>query len=180
MFGGVGLGLANSLSNALGSPYGPLALAPLRGVRWMEYSAAWLGTVWAYSLFAFGVGWLIRRPWVSAITAAAGLCLAVVAYYACDALTGIDEGISVGELQYWSVVSLLVGPTMALLGGLARTAGRFALAASLTMPGVMVASTAMWGTGSDVLQPWVTRTVYLAAAGLAVYLIVHYRQHRVR
>ena len=38
--GGFFLGTANSLSSALGSPYGAAALAPEDGVRTLEYVAA--------------------------------------------------------------------------------------------------------------------------------------------
>ena len=178
LVGGCCLGCANSLSSALGSPYGAVALAPEGGVRWLEYVAAWLGTPWAWGLFAFGVGWLIRRRWAGAAMATGGLLVAVAAYYGCDALLNVNDSLSTGEILYWTGVSLVVGPTMAEVGRVAREGGKRGLIAAMVAPGLMVASTALFPVGSDNLQPWVGRSIYLAATGLALCTLLRCRRNR--
>lgn len=55
--GGAVLGLVNSLSSALGSPFTSHSLAPGEGVWLLEFAAALVGTAWAWAVFAFVAGW---------------------------------------------------------------------------------------------------------------------------
>ena len=135
---GIALGVANSMSNAFGSAYGPFTTTPGQGVRWLEYVSSWLGTPWAWALFAFGVGWFTRRLGAAALLATAGLLLAVLTYYVSDAMLGVTDRLSVVEIQLWSVISLFVGPVMAVLGVLAQRARGWSLAPGLAAPALMV------------------------------------------
>ena len=169
---GMALGVANSMSNAFGSAYGPLTTAPGQGVRWLEYVSSWLGTPWAWALFAFGVGWFTRRPGAAALLATAGLLLAVLAYYVSDAALGLNERLSVVEIQFWSVISLLVGPVMAVLGALAHRPEAWSLAPGLAVPAVMAYFGLTRPSGNPQIQPWAQWAVLGAAALLALALTV--------
>jgi len=113
---GVLLGAANSLSSGLGSPYGPVAVAPLQGIRVLEFVAAWLGTAWAWALLAFAIGWLTDRLGSAVAGAVVGLISAVLTYYLTDSLLGVNSSLSTTEIEFWSLVALVVGPVMGAAG----------------------------------------------------------------
>ncbi|WP_353510021.1 DUF6518 family protein [Intrasporangium sp.] len=168
---GIALGVANSLSNALGSAYGPFTATPGQGVRWLEYLSSWLGTPWAWALFAFGVGWFSRRLRAATLTATAGLLLAVLAYYLSDAILGLNEQLSLIEIQFWSLISLFVGPVMAALGALARRPRAWSLLPGLGAPAVMVYFGLTRPSGNPLIQPWAQWAVLVAAALLTLALL---------
>lgn len=171
LLAGVALGFANSLTSALGSPYSPWSLLPGEGVRPLEYLAAWLGTGWAWSLFAFGVGWVVR-PLRSAIAGAtAGLLLADLAYFLTDAALGVTPSIHLAEVALWAIVALVVGPVMASAGWAARRPSRWSVLPALAAPAVMVLDTVIRPTGPDSIRPTAQWLVYLAAAALAAGLV---------
>ena len=169
---GLALGVANSMSNAFGSAYGPFTTTPGQGVRWLEYVSSWLGTPWAWALYAFGVGWFSRRLGPAALLATAGLVLAVLAYYLSDAVLGLNERLSVVEIQFWSVISLLVGPVMAVFGALAHRPQAWSLAPGLAAPAVMAYFGLRFPSGNSQIQPWAQWAVLGAAALLALALTV--------
>lgn len=168
---GVALGAANSMSNAFGSAYGPYTTTPGQGVRWLEYLSSWLGTPWAWALFAFGVGWFIRRLGAAALLATAGLLLAVLAYYVSDAALGLNERLSVTEILLWSVIALVVGPVMSALGSLARRPSRWSLLPGLAAPAVMAYFGLVLPSGNAQIQPWAEWAV-LGGAGLLALALV--------
>ena len=169
---GTALGVANSMSNAFGSAYGPFTTTPGQGVRWLEYVSSWLGTPWAWALFAFGVGWFSRRLGAAALLATSSLLLAVLAYYVSDAVLGLNERLSVVEIQFWSAISLLVGPVMAVLGALAHRPRAWSLVPGLAAPAVMVYFGLARPSGNAQIQPWAQWAVLGAAGLLAVALTV--------
>jgi hypothetical protein len=164
--------VANSVSNAFGSAYGPFTTTPGQGVRWLEYVSSWLGTPWAWALFAFGVGWFTRRLGAAALLATGGLLLAVLAYYVSDAMLGLNDQLSVSEIQLWSAISLLVGPVMAVLGALTHRPRAWSLVPGLVAPAVMVYFGLTRPSGNAQIQPWAQWAVLGAAGLLAVALTV--------
>jgi hypothetical protein len=172
LLAGVALGTANSMSNAFGSAYGPFTRTPGQGVLWLEYLSSWLGTPWAWAVFAFAVGWLTRQPWAAALRATAGLLLAVLAYYVSDAALGLNDRLSVAEIQIWSAIALVVGPIMAVLGVLARGRQRWSLLPGLAAPGVMTYFGLTRPGGADHIQPQSQWAVLAAAAVLTLAFVV--------
>ena len=172
LLAGVALGTANSLSNAFGSAYGPFAASPGHGVQWLEYLSAWLGTAWAWALFAFVVGWLSPTAGKAAARAVLGLLTAVVGYYVCDAALGVNTQLSTGEIAFWSVIATLLGPLMALIGLAARQQRRVSLYAALAMPALMVFDTLARPSGPDHIRPWAQLLVLGSAAALAAAFIL--------
>jgi len=172
LLAGVALGTANSLSNAFGSAYGPFAASPGHGVQWLEYLSAWLGTAWAWALFALVVGWLSPTAGKAAARAVLGLLTAVVGYYVCDAALGVNTQLSTGEIAFWSVIATLLGPLMALIGLAARQQRRVSLYAALAMPALMVFDTLARPSGPDHIRPWAQLLVLGSAAALAAAFIL--------
>ncbi|HEY5820492.1 MAG TPA: DUF6518 family protein [Propionibacteriaceae bacterium] len=168
---GLALGAANSLSSALGSAYQPSSIAPDVGVPALQYLAAWLGTRWAWALFAFFVGWWSRRLVPAVLRGLTGLLFAVLAYYLCDVALGVNDVLSVGEIGLWWVISLVVGPVMGAAGHLARRATRWGLVIALSAPGLMVVDTLWAPTGPDSIRPWAQWCVYAGAVVLGTVLV---------
>lgn len=167
---GCALGLVNSLANALGSAYGPLNDTPGHGVRWLEYLSSWLGSSWAWALFAFLVGRVLRRPPQAAVQATLGLWGAVLTYYLGDFAIGVDEVFNVRAAGFWAVTSLVIGPVMGCLGALSRRPGWLGLAASLSMPALMAHQAVTVSTGPSHIQPWNGWAVVGGAVILAALL----------
>lgn len=167
----VALGSASVVSSALGSVYGARALNPGEGVLWLEYLSAWLGSVWAWALFAYAVGWFTSRGTHAVARAALGLLLAVVIYYVCKAALGLTSGVELRAVGAWAAPALVAGPVMALLGYMARWASLWSLPAALIAPALMVADTRLRPTGPDHIHPGSQYAVYGVAALLVVVLI---------
>lgn len=172
LLAGAGLGLANSLSNAFGSAYGPYTTTPGQGVRWLEYVSSWLGTPWAWAVFAFAVGWFSGHLGAAAMRATAGLVLAVVAYYVSDAALGLNDSLSVTEIMLWSAIAVVIGPVMAVLGALAGRPRRWSLLPGLSAPMVMAYFGVSQPSGNAQIQPWSQWAVIGAAAVMALALTV--------
>lgn len=168
---GAALGAFNSLSNVFGSAYGPFTTTPEQGVLWLEYVSAWLGSAWAWAMFAFTVGWLTRRPRPAVFRAVLGLLVAVVAYYLFDRALGMTSAVEVSLMAYWSLIALFVAPLMALLGLFARKPNRWSLLAGLAAPILISYDTLVRPTGPDHIRPWSQWLVLCAAAGLALAFV---------
>lgn len=177
---GSALGLVNSLANALGSAYGPLNDTPGRGVRWLEYLSSWVGSTWAWALFAFLVGRVLLHPLKAAIHAILGLWCAVLAYYLCDAALGVDDRFSTFEAAVWSVISLVVGLLMGSVGAVSRRPGWLGLVASLAMPALMVHQAITRPTGPDHIRPWNGWAVVVGGLVLAAMLGIEAYRRRGR
>jgi hypothetical protein len=168
---GVALGAFNSMSNVFGSAYGPFTTTPGQGVLWLEYVSAWLGSAWAWAMFAFTVGWLTRRPGAAVFRAVLGLLVAVVSYYLCDRALGMTGYVAVYQIVYWSLIALIVAPLMALLGVFARKPSRWSLFAGLAAPILISYVTLVRPTGPGHIRPWSQWVVLVAAAGLALAFV---------
>jgi hypothetical protein len=168
---GVALGAFNSMSNVFGSAYGPFTTIPGQGVLWLEYVSAWLGSAWAWAMFAFTVGWLTRRPGTAVFRAVLGLLVAVVSYYFCDRALGMTGAVEVFQIVYWSLIALFVAPLMALLGVFARKPNRWSLFAGLAAPILICYVTLVRPTGAAHIRPWSQWLVLCAAAGLALAFV---------
>ncbi len=171
MIAGAALGAFNSMSNVFGSAYGPFTKTPGQGVLWLEYVGAWLGSISAWSMFAFTVGWLTRRPGPAVFRAVLGLLAAVVAYYSFDGALGMTSGVEVSVMVYWSLRVLFVAPLMALLGVFARKPNRWSLLAGLAAPILISFDTLNFAYGPDHIRPWSQWLVLYAAAGLALAFV---------
>jgi Family of unknown function (DUF6518) len=168
---GAALGAFNSMSNVFGSAYGPFTTTPGQGVLWLEYVSAWLGSAWAWSMFAFTVGWLTRRLGRAVFRAVLGLLVAVVSYYFCDRALGMTGAVEVSLVVYWSLIALVVAPLMALLGVFARKANRRSLLAGLAAPALISYDTLVSPTGPDHIRPWSQWLVLCVAVGLALAFV---------
>jgi hypothetical protein len=138
----------------------------------LEYIAAWLGTRWAWALFAFGVGWFTRDLRPAIMRAVIALWYAVLAYYVADAVVGVNSTLSTVEIAYWSVIAMVIGPVMAVVGRTARRQSSWSVPAGLIAPAIMVLDTMLFPTGPDTIRPWAESVIYVAAAGLAFALVV--------
>lgn len=170
--GGLGLGVVNSLSSGLGSPYGPVALAPRQGIRLLECLAAWLGTAWAWALFAFVVGWFSYKFGAAIAGAIGGLLVAVLAYYVMNVVLGLTGSLSTLQIAYWSLIALVVGPIMGAAGWAGRRKNWWGVLAALTAPTLMLVDTAVRPTGPLTIRPWAQWVVYAAAVIFGVGLVV--------
>lgn len=168
---GAALGAFNSLSNVFGSAYGPFTTTPEQGVLWLEYVSAWLGSAWAWAMFAFTVGWQARRPGSAVFRAVLGLLVAVVAYYLFDRALGMTAAVEVSLMVFWSLIALFVAPLMALLGVFARKPNRWSYLAGLAAPILVSYDTLLRPTGPDHIRPWSQWLVLCAAAGLALAFV---------
>ncbi len=172
IIGGIALGSGNSIANVFGSAYGPHPVSPGQGVLWLEYLSAWIGSAWAWALFAFVVGWFTRRRGTAVVRAVPGLVVAVAAYYLSDAALGGTNGAELNAMKVWAGIALVVAPVMALLGCVAQRLSWWGLPAGLAAPALMVFDTTTRPTGPDHIHPGSQWVVYSAAAGLAVALVV--------
>jgi drug/metabolite transporter (DMT)-like permease len=168
---GAALGAFNSMSNVFGSAYGPFTTTPEQGVLWLEYVSAWLGSAWAWAMFAFTVGWLTRRPGPAVFRAVLGLLVAVVAYYFFDRALGMTGAVEVSLMVFWSLIALFVAPLMALLGVFGRKPNRWSLLAGLAAPILISSDALVRPTGPDHIRPWSQWLVLCAAAGLALIFV---------
>lgn len=168
---GAALGAFNSTSNVVGSAYGPFTTTPGKGVLWLEYVSAWLGSAWAWGMFAFTVGWLTRRPGPAVFRAVLGLLVAVVAYYFCDWALRMTGAVEVYDLVYNSLLALFVAPLVALLGVFARKPNRWSLLAGLSAPILISYDNLGSRYGPDHIRPWSQWLVWCAAAGLALAFV---------
>ena len=168
------LGAVNSLSNVLGSPYSPHSLRPHTGVFPLEVLAAVVGTVWAWCLAAFAVGWVSPSVRRAAPTGALALVAASVVYYVSDHVFGLDDELSAYEMAYWVLISFIVGPVFGIVGFLAGRPRGWSLIPGLAAPGIVVIFGVVlsFRTGSDHIQPWpavvtwaIVVTLSLAIAG---------------
>jgi hypothetical protein len=173
VLGGVALGATNALTSALGSAYGPFTQTPGEGIRWLEFVSAWLGTPWAWSLFAFTAGWLVGRPRRAILLATLGLLAAVPTYYAAELVLGINDRFSaMVEVVIWSVISLVIGPLMGACGALAARPGLWRLIPGLVMPAMMLYYGLTTRLGPDHIQPWAQHSVVGFAIVLATALVL--------
>lgn len=168
---GAALGTFNSMSNVFGSAYGPFTTTPGQGVLWLEYVSAWLGSAWAWAMFAFTVGWLTRRRGPAVSRAVLGLLVAVLSYYFSDRALGMTGAVQVSLIVYWSLIALFVAPLMALLGVFARKPNRWSLLAGLAAPILISYDTLVRPTGADHIRPWSQWVVLCAAVGLALAFV---------
>lgn len=171
---GAGLGMANSMTNVFGSPYGPYTQVPGEGVAWLQLLSTWLGSMWAWALFPFAVGWTVRRPLPAVLGGTTGLLAAVGAYYVSDASLGMTAGIEVEAMTMWTGAAALGAPILALIGSYARGTGLEHLLAGLVAPGLMVYVVRRGGGGSGPTQPWSNWAVLLAAGVLTVVFFARF------
>lgn len=164
---GLLLGAANSLSNVVGSPYGP---HPWRetGVFPLEVLAAMLGSTWAWALAAFGVGWWVRSR-CAPVAGVVALVAADVTYYVCDLLGGISDRFEVESVIVWAVLAVPVGAGMGALGALAAQPRWWSLFPGLSAP-VLVA-VLHDARGSDHIQPWPAVLTNVLVAVLCVVVV---------
>lgn len=174
---GAGLGTANSLTNVFGSPYGPYTRVPGEGVAWLQFLSTWLGSMWAWALFPFVVGWIVRRPVRAVLGGTAGLLVALVAYYVCDASLGMTGSIEVNAMATWVGPAALGAPIMALIGCYSRGTGLEHLPAALVAPALMVYIVRRGGGDSGPTQPWSNWAVLLVAGVLTVVFCARFVSH---
>lgn len=172
---GLSLGAANSLSNALGSPYSPVGLSP-EGILPLQVLAAVLGTTWAWSITAFLAGWLARRIWAGPVAGMICLLIADLTYYFADRTSGYAGGLDRGGLLYWGLLAIPCGLGMGLLGALAAQRRWWSLAPSLAGPVIILLLATP--TGTPDIQPWSTIVTNTTALILALAMAATWT-HRV-
>lgn len=174
MMVGVVLGVVNSLSNSVGSPYGSLALRPLEGIFALEVLAAVIGTAWAWALVAFGVGWYASSKWCAVLLPVLALEIAVLVYYVSDFVSKANDELSTGEIEFWGLVSLAVGPAFGLAGFLARRPRRWSIVPGLAAPGVVAFFNACLVQGSDEIRPWPNVVGWVIVGALLIALALRW------
>lgn len=165
---GIVLGMANSLSNALGSPYSPVGLSP-EGVLPLQILAAVLGTTWAWSIVAFVAGWITGRIWAGPLAGIAALLIADVTYYWADKASGYAGGFDRGALLYWGLLAVLAGFGMGLLGALSAQPRWWSIAPGLAAPAVILILVSPSGAAD--IQPWPSVVAYVLAATMGMLVV---------
>lgn len=167
---GLALGVSNSMASALGTPYGGHALRPGEGVAVLEVVAACLGTLWAWALAGFAMGWLARarRWWIAAPAGVVGLALAVGSYYLSDWLLGTNDRFAMNDFLIWLGPAVVAGLIFGSLGHWARSGSPWSTAAALAAPAVIVLLAGP--SGPDHVQPW-PRVVAWALVALLLVAI---------
>jgi len=166
------LGAGSIVLGALASGYGPLSLRPDPGVVWLRYVSGWMGAPWAWGLLGLALGWVAGRAAAAALSATAGLLVAVLSYYLAKAAVGITSGIDWNATAVWCVAALVTGPVLGLLGHVARRRTWAALPAALVAPALMVADVRRAPAASGPTHPGAEVVVLVGAVLLTVALTV--------
>lgn len=166
---GFGLGVTNSLCNALGSPYSPASLS-VDGIFPMQVLAAALGTTWAWSFTGFVAGVIARRVWVGPLAGMLSLVVADFAYYGADKFSGYAGGMDVTEVLYWAALAVPCGLGMGLFGALAAQPHRWSLLPGLAAPVTILVL--LQPSGTPDLQPWPTVLAQTTAAVTTLVVLV--------
>lgn len=140
---GFAFGAATSLVNAVGGPF----------------LAQFLGMGWSWAAVGVVIGWLAQTRRSALIGATGALLAAVLAYYALDLALGVyetrdstdpavlrtvtDWATAFGDVFFWSVRAVLVGPALGLVGHASRREDVVGLLAELVVPITMVANVAL-------------------------------------
>lgn len=144
--------------------------APLRSLAMVSGG----GAAWATFGIAMAAWWRRLAPSVAAATFA--LAAAVAAYYVADAAAaGSPLSQDFGDLGFWIVGALVVGPPLGLVGWRARHDGTWlGLAAMLVVPVGFAAESAIYLDGFAWLSPRerVTRLAIVVAALAVVAMMV--------
>lgn len=174
---GAGFGAASSMANAFGSPYGPFTAASGEGSGWLQFLSTWLGSMWAWALFPFLIGWIVLRPGRAVLGGTAGLVAAVVIYYVCDAALGMTAEVEINAMATWVVPAAFGAPIMALIGSYARGTGLEHLLAALVAPGMMTYDVRRGGPSSGPVQPWSAWGVLSVAGVLTAIFFARFLIH---
>ncbi|GAB3888572.1 hypothetical protein [Terrabacter terrigena] len=174
----VALGAGSVLLGALASGYGPLSVRPDPGLVWLRYVSGWLGAPWAWGLLGLALGWVAGRALSAALSATAGLLVAVLSYYVAKAAVGITPWLDWNATGMWCGAALVTGPVLGLLGHLARRRSWTAVPAALVAPALMVSDVGRASAGPT--RPGADLAVLVAAAVLAVALVARVLQARRR
>ena len=137
---GAGFGATVSLINDLSSPYGELG-GRLVGAGWTgvtdvaEVASLALDVGWAWAAIAVAAGWLAGAIVRGAAAGAMALMSATAAYYVMDSVLR-EESLAgyVGEVRYWLLASLTLGPLLGAAGASLVRAGVTGLLAGLIVP----------------------------------------------
>jgi hypothetical protein len=137
---GAGFGAATSLINDLSSPYGELGGRLARGSwTWVtdvaEVGSLLLDVGWAWAALAVAAGWLAGVTARAAVAGAVSLLTATAAYYFMDSLLrGESWAGYVGEMRYWWLAGLMLGPFLGAVGATLLRPGAIGLLARLVVP----------------------------------------------
>jgi hypothetical protein len=186
---GGAFGVATSLVNEVSTPAdlgGPIA-SPLWGSI-ARVASIMLDSGWAWAALAVAVGWLAGAVAWGAVAGAVALLAATAGYDLMDSvftLASRPAGEShawswySGNLGYWGLASVLLGPILGAVGAIIRRPGVVGLLASLTVPaGALLQMIVLPPAGSDgpvvVLRPeaLLARAIVLGAALVAAGLLV--------
>ena len=138
---GFGFGTADSLVNALSSPYqslgSPIALgSAIAGTVWArvaEVAGLLLDAGWAWAALAVAAGWAAGTRGRGLIAGPLTLAAATIAYFCTDAALHA-EPVSVIEIGFWGIASLLLGPVLGAIGDEIRRCGVRGALAGLVVP----------------------------------------------
>lgn len=146
---GAGFGAVTSLLNDLSSPYGELG-SRLAQERWTwvtdvaEVGSLLLDVGWAWAAVAVAAGWLASAGAIGRGAAAGALSLttATAAYFVTDSVLREETFAGYGgEVRYWMLASLTLGPFLGAVGASLVRAGVIGLLAGLIVPvGALVQS----------------------------------------
>ncbi|HEV3001950.1 MAG TPA: hypothetical protein VGW75_14505 [Solirubrobacteraceae bacterium] len=169
---GAAASLVNRLSvpaDAGGSPVAGTVLEPAARAASLVLDAGW-----AWAGLAVAAGWLVAGRARGAIAGLVTLLAATAAYFAVD--HAIHQQWSWGDLRYWGVASVVLGPALGAVGAAIRRPGVGGLVASLTVPvGAAVQMVVLPPGHGGAIVPveavW-ARAIVLAGAAVAAGLLV--------
>lgn len=129
IIGGLVLGVAAAASDLYVLQHGTTA------------ARAWalvLNAGWTWAALSVWSGWLIRHPAPALVAGMLGALVAVIAYYVFAGTVGDRVHLGVAGLlprmERWSMVALIFGPFLGLIGALTRRRGVIGLLAALVVP----------------------------------------------
>ncbi len=141
------------------------------------------GSVWAITAI-FG-GWLVTRMRGAWLAGVLTLASAVASYYAYGNFAGDRLGYGLttlsGVLRFWLMASVVVGPVLGSIGGLARRADRWGVAARLVPSGGVLAEVALVrgiGRAGDAAGNTAMLVLAAAAVAWAAVVIVRHTMRR--
>jgi hypothetical protein len=180
---GGAFGAATSLVNNV-----PIMLGEVGQAHTEDSAATWtaifvsliLDSGWAWAALAFGLGWFSgtpARPATAALTGAAGLIIATIAFYSMDALFG--AGLYWPAVGYWMVRAVVFGLPLGAAGALARRPGPVGLLAGLIVPAGAAANMVVLPVrqglpGESSAAAWAESTVWVAVAIGTVLVVLRF------
>lgn len=190
LIGGV-FGAATSVVNHVPHLLGEVGLPrdEQSAATWIaEFTSKLLDSGWAWAALAVLVGRLagtdprLRRAALhGALTGAAALLLATVAYYGTDSLFGVDTAWWIS--RFWLIRAVVFGVPLGVVGACLRRHGVLGLLAGLVVPVGAAANMLLFPLwtgleGETTAALWAQRAVWAGAAVAVVLVVLRFARER--